>query len=122
MISHIVLFRAKPGLSHDQRKAFALKIQETCRAISTVRRALVGRTKDINAGYSRGLGDNTYEFAAVLDFDSEADLLSYLQNPLHGELGRQFWECCESTVVMEVEAVDAKTDEISRLLVEEPNQ
>ena len=116
------MFRAKPGLNHEQRKSFALKIQETCRTVSTVRRALVGRTLDINAGYSRSLGDNTYEFAAVLDFETEADLLSYLQNPLHKELGRLFWECCESTVVMEVEAVDAKIEEISRLLVEEPNQ
>ena len=121
MISHIVLFRAKDGLTRDQRQSFALKIQEACRVIPKVRRAMVGRAKDIDAGYSRSLGDNTYQFAAVLDFDSIDDLRLYLQHPLHRDLGRQFWECCESTVVMEVEAVDAKTEEISDLLVEKPN-
>lgn len=120
MISHIVLFKAKSGLSRAQQESFALKIQETCRVIPTVRRALVGRSTDVDAGYSRSLGDNTYEFAAVLDFDSEGDLREYLQHPLHRELGRQFWECCESTVVMEVDAVDARTDDIGSLLVKEP--
>ena len=121
MISHIVLFRAREGLTHEQRQSFALKIQEACRIIPKVRRAVVGRSKRIDVGYSRFLGDNTYQFAAVLDFDCEDDFRSYLQHPLHRDLGRQFWECCESTVVMEVEAVDARTEEVSRLLVEEPS-
>jgi Stress responsive A/B Barrel Domain len=121
VISHIVLFRAKDGLTPQQRSSFALKIQEACRVIPNVRRALVGRCRNIDAGYSRSLGDNTYEFAAVLDFDSVDDLRSYLQHPLHRDLGRQFWQCCESTIVMDVEAVDAMMEEISGLLVEEPS-
>ena len=52
------------------------------------------------------MGDKTYEFAAVLEFQDEAALTGYLQHPMHHELGRLFWENCERTVVSEVEYLD----------------
>lgn len=112
MISHIVLFNPKRDLPVDKRRAFALSIQETCRSIEVVQSARIGRAVDVNAGYSRSFGEQTYQFAAVIDFLNRTDLVQYLQHPLHRELGRLFWETCESTVVLEVEMRDGKVDGI----------
>ena len=49
------------------------------------------------------MGDTTYEFAAILEFDDQAGLVAYLNHPSHEALGRAFWEVCRSTVVVEVE-------------------
>ncbi len=51
------------------------------------------------------MGDKTYEFAAVLEFEDESRLVTYLTSPMHEELGRLFWQYCESAVVSEVESV-----------------
>jgi hypothetical protein len=37
----------------------------------------------------------------------------YLQHPLHVALGRLFWQSCESTVILDAEVVDAKTQSLS---------
>jgi Stress responsive A/B Barrel Domain len=118
VISHIVLFNPKPDVTPDQRRSFALAIRETCRSIAVVQAARIGRAKDVRAGYSRFFGEKTYEYAAVLDFDTEAALIEYLQHPLHRELGRLFWETCESTVVVEVEMRDGRSAEVVEFLVE----
>jgi hypothetical protein len=118
VISHIVLFNPKPDVTTEQRRSFALAIHETCRSIDVVRAARIGRAKDIHAGYARSFGEKTYEYAAVLDFETEAALVQYLQHPLHRELGRLFWETCESTVVVEVEMRDGRSTEIVEFLVE----
>jgi len=118
VISHIVLFNPKPDVTTDQRRSFALAIRETCRSIDVVSAARIGRAKDINAGYSRVLGEKTYQYAAVLDFETEEALIQYLQHPLHRELGRLFWETCESTIVIEVEMRDGRSAEVVEFLVE----
>lgn len=118
MISHIVLFNAKKNVSPDDRRSFAIQVRDVCRAISVVRSATVGRAISVDPGYARSFGDKTYEFTAILDFATRSDLIAYLQHPLHHELGRLFWVYCESTIVVEVEARDAKSDEIVDLLAE----
>ena len=118
MISHIVLFNAKRNVSFADRQSFALQIRDVCRAISAVKNARVGRHVTVDPGYERSFGDKTYEFAAILDFDKADDLIEYLQHPLHHELGRLFWVYCESTIVVEVESRDAKSDSIVDLLAE----
>jgi Stress responsive A/B Barrel Domain len=118
VISHIVLFNPKKDVSQAARKSFALQIRDVCRTIGSVRAARIGRAIAVNPGYGRSFGDKTYEFAAILDFDRQDDLITYLQHPLHDELGRLFWLYCESTVVVEVETRDAKSDAIVDLLAE----
>jgi hypothetical protein len=116
VISHIVLFNSKKEVSASDRRSFALQIRDACRAIPAVKAARVGRSVSVNAGYARSFGEKTYEFAAILDFERQADLVAYLQHPLHHELGRLFWLYCESTIVVEVEVADAKSDAIVDLL------
>lgn len=118
MISHIVLFNPKPGVTTEQLRVFALAIQEACRSIPSTKRALVGRSVTVDAGYHRSFGEKTYNFAAVIEFNGESDLVEYLRHPLHRELGRLFWETCGSTVVVEARMADARTDEMIDLLAE----
>jgi hypothetical protein len=110
VIAHIVLFTPKPSLTIAERRAFAKSVIDTTRLIQTVKRARIGRRIEVDPGYSRSLGDTTYEFAAVLEFDDRSALLSYLADPRHHELGKLFWRCCERTVVSEVEYVDTSDE------------
>ena len=71
MISHIVLFNSKKDVSAADRRSFALRIRDVCRAIPAVKAARVGRAVNVNAGYERSFGDKTYEFAAILDFEQQ---------------------------------------------------
>lgn len=120
MISHIVLFEPKPGLTADQVRDFAQHIREAMSAPPSVRRAMVGRRVDIHSGNDRNFGDATYSFSAVVEFDDSKGLIEYLHHPKHAELGRLFWLNCERTVVLEVEAVDATTNAVIELLVTRP--
>lgn len=80
-------------------------------------RGQIGRRVAIDSGGARNFGDNTYQFAAVLEFADADGLIAYLRHPLHRELGRLFWEFCGAAVVMEVESVDVRGNQVSDLLV-----
>jgi hypothetical protein len=116
MISHIVLFEPKTGLSEADVRDFAQHLKAAMSSAPSVRRAMVGRRVDIDAGGGRKFGDATYTFSAVVEFDDSEGLIEYLQHPTHVELGRLFWLHCERTVVLEVESVDATTDKVIDLL------
>ena len=120
MISHIVLFEPKPGLTEDQVRDFAQHLREAMAAAPSVRRAMVGRKVDIHSGNDRNFGDAAYSFSAVVEFDDSKGLIEYLRHPKHAELGRLFWLNCARTVVLEVESVDATTDQVIDLLVIRP--
>ena len=121
VISHIVLFNAKAGLSEADVRLFAQQLRRTMAEIPSVIRASVGRRVSIDSGNPRNLGDTTYEFSAVVDFEDKQGLITYLSHPLHQELGRLFWLYCASTVVLEVTSVDAKSADVVDLLVMKPN-
>lgn len=106
VIQHIVLFTPKATLSDDERRTFASRTLGTLTGCSQIARLTIGRRAEIDAGYERLFGDKTYEYAAVLEFSDQAGLVHYLNTPEHAELGRLFWENCESTVVSEVELID----------------
>ena len=63
--------------------------------------------------YPRSLGDQTYEYAAILEFDGTAELTEYLEHPTHRVLGKLFWDYCGSAVVMEAEFRDAISENIA---------
>ena len=119
MIAHLVLFTPKPGLSGSDARSFAQSIVDVFRQIASVDRAVVGRSIDVDAGYQRSFGDKTYEFAAVVEFKDKTALLSYLNHPLHKELGALFWRHCESTVIVEIEGADARSNTAVDLLLDE---
>lgn len=121
MISHIVLFQPKAGLTEDQILLFAQQFKLVMDTVPGISRGQVGRSVDIYSGEDRNLGDKAYSFAAVLEFEDAGALVSYLHHPEHRKLGRLFWEYCDSTVVMEAETVDVKAGSVVSLLVKKQN-
>jgi len=121
VISHIVLFNPKDGLTADQYLLFAQQLRLTMSSVPSVRRATVGKTVAVDSGQTRSFGDTAYLFSAVVEFEGIPGLIEYLKHPLHQELGRLFWEYCAGTVVLEVECVDGKTSALVDLLVRDQN-
>jgi Stress responsive A/B Barrel Domain len=117
MIAHIVLFSAKDGLDEVLRRAFAQSVVETMKSIPSVRSARIGMALNVDPGHERQMGDATYEFAAVIEFDDRTGLVAYLNDPRHAELGRLFWTSCQRTVVSEVEYIDLDSPEAIDLMV-----
>jgi len=117
MIAHIVLFSPKTDANAAQLRSCAQLLERICREIPHIRRASIGQAVAIDAGYPRVVGDKTYKNACVLEFADRPSLIAYLNHPLHKELGRVFWELCDSAVVLETEMVDAKTESVAGLLV-----
>ena len=103
MIQHIVLFNPKVGLADDDIRSYAQTTIDVLTRCPHVERFTLGRRVEIDPGYTRSFGDKTYGYAAVVEFENPGALVAYLTSPDHHELGRLFWEMCESTVVVEVE-------------------
>lgn len=108
VILHVVLYRPRPQVTHDQLQSFALELQRLFQAVPAIRRAVVGKRTDFDAGYQRSLGDTTYNYLAVLEFENEAGLIEYLTHPGHRLIGKLFWELCESTTVFEARGSDIR--------------
>ena len=121
MIGHLVLFNAKPEATESQLRSFARAISEACRLIPSIHRVQVGRRVAVDSGYLRLFGDKTYDYAAIFEFADTSALKQYLSHPLHHELGRMFWEMCESTTVVEVELADGKSDRLVDFLLLDRN-
>ena len=85
--------------------------------MDAISQAFIGRAIKVDPGYERNLGDKTYEFAAVLEFADREALVKYLTHPAHDELGRLFWQYCESTIILEVECADARSDQVVALIM-----
>lgn len=117
MIAHIVLFNPKQDASNDLLLSCAQLLERLAREIPGVIRASAGRSVSIDAGYTRPFGEMTYQNVCVIEFNDKPSLVAYLNHPMHRDLGRLFWELCESAVVLETEMVDAKTESLERFLV-----
>jgi hypothetical protein len=112
VIAHIVLYTPKPDLARADAEAFARAIQDSMRRIPDLRRALVGPAIHVVPNYSRPMSSD-YAFAAILEFNDVAALKRYLEHPLHKQLGKLFWEFCETAVVVEAEMSDVLTTDVS---------
>ena len=119
MIVHLVLFNPRPDISVAQTESFAQALTDCFRSIPAITRATVGRHTAVDPGYRRDFGDKTYQFAAILEFESKQQLLDYLTHPKHEILGRLFWEVCDSTIVSEHEMIDGRSPNLESLLLTE---
>ena len=113
MIAHIVLFQPRHDLSALQREAFASSFERAVAEIPQVRRVRVGERRTQGRGYDR-LNARDFRYVAVLEFDTESDLRSYLDHPAHDELGGQFYECAEAALAYDFELREG--EDVGRLL------
>ena len=105
MITHIVLFQPKAGVTPAQKQDLADAVQLACTQAASVRRFEIARVIDAGAGYSKQFGEKTYEYVAVIEFDDRQGLAEYLNHPAHERLAKLFWEACEATRIIDAETM-----------------
>jgi hypothetical protein len=112
MITHIVLFRPRAGLSNDERAGLANELRTAIRTIPSIRRSRVGRRVTHGRPYEqRPQPDLLY--AALLDFDNLAGLKAYLDHPAHEALAARFFDVLDEALIYDFaleEGVDGLTD------------
>jgi hypothetical protein len=89
MIAHVVLFTPKASLNAQERRDIILALERACLDIPQVRRVRVGRRRVLGYAYD-ALASVHFEYAVILEFESEADLDAYLHHPAHVALGHHF--------------------------------
>jgi len=98
MVSHIVLFRPKSSLTNVERQTLITSLQQAVDGIASIKRAVVGRRILLGRpGYETQMAEH-YEYSAILEFDSEADLRAYLDHPAHNELGKLLFKSAEAVL------------------------
>jgi hypothetical protein len=98
VISHVVLFRPRAALSSDDRAALIQSLRNAVEGIAAIKRATIGRRILLNRpGYETQMAEH-YEYSAILDFESEADLRGYLDHPAHTELGRLLFTAADAVL------------------------
>ena len=98
MITHVVLFRVRPGLSKEEREGLLDAFERAARDIPTVRGIRAGTRVSFGAGYERR-GSDALDFLIEIDFDDLRGLRDYLQHPTHADLGERFNRACAETLV-----------------------
>ena len=98
MIAHIVLFRPRATLAAEQRQALVNALRAAVDGIPEIKRATIGTRILLNRpGYETQMAEH-YEYSAILEFDSEADLRAYLDHPAHATLGHLLFTCAAAVL------------------------
>jgi len=98
VIAHIVLFRPRAALAADQRQALVNALRGAVEGIAQIKRATIGTRILLNRpGYEAQMAEH-YDYSAILEFESEADLRAYLDHPSHNELGKLLFTSAEAVL------------------------
>jgi len=109
MISHVVLFRPKATLSAADRNTLVDALQHAVAGISAIKRARFGKRVLLDRpGYETQMAEH-YEYSAIFDFETEADLRAYLDHPAHVALARLLFTSAEAMLAYDFAAVDPGT-------------
>jgi hypothetical protein len=114
MIAHIILFRPRPDLSANERRAVLDTFTAAVTSAPTVRRVRMGRrVRHGQPGYEQMMRED-FEYAAVIEFDDLAGLTAYLEHPAHAAAGQHFTSSGAMALAYDYEMVE--TTEAPRLL------
>ena len=108
MIAHLVLFKPKPDLSTDDRRALILAFGRAVREVPTVRDVRIGRRVTFGASYEQQSA-NAAEFIVVIDFDDLSGLQTYLGHPAHEEISARFSQSLSSVSVYDFDVGGIET-------------
>jgi hypothetical protein len=108
MVSHVVLFKPRPDLTEDERRALAAAFERAVREIPAVRNVRFGTRVRHGAGYEQSSPDAA-DYLVVIDFDDLAGLQTYLRHPAHDELGARFGQALGSGFVYDFEVGGVET-------------
>jgi hypothetical protein len=113
VIAHIVLFRPPTDLAEPDRQALLDAMRAAFTGIAEIRRVRIGKRLLIGRGYETQMAEH-YEYSAIIEFDSEADLRAYLNHPTHADLGQRFFQSAEAALVYDFVIVEP--DRVTDLL------
>lgn len=102
MVFHIVLFRPKPTVTDADRQAMFEALTSASTGIPTVRGFHVGNRIKHGRPYEHSM-EQSYPYAAVIEFDDLDGLQAYLNHPQHEKLGALFYEFLEAGLVYDYE-------------------
>ena len=102
MIAHIVLFRLRPDVSLDDRRAVLDAWATALKGIPVIRRARVGRRVRIGRSYE-SLTRLDFPYAAVIEFDNMEALRAYLDHPAHEAMATRLFAAIEDTLIYDFE-------------------
>jgi hypothetical protein len=106
MISHVVLFRPKATLSIEQRAALIDAVRSAVTGIAEIKRTTIGKRVLLDRpGYEKLMAEH-FEYAAILEFDSEADLRTYLDHPDHNRLGQLLFTAADAVLAYDFASTD----------------
>ena len=108
MITHLVLFRPRAGLTDAERNRLAEALRTALEQIPSIRHARVGRRVTHGRAYEQ-LMRVDYTYAALLDFDDLAGLQAYLQHPAHETLAATFFQTFEEALMYDYELKEGET-------------
>ena len=111
MISHVVLFRPRATLTTDERAALIESLKAAVTGIPSIKRTTIGKRILLNRpGYETQMAEH-FEYSAILEFDSEADLRGYLDHPAHTHLGQLLFTTADA--VLAYDFVSTSVDELT---------
>jgi hypothetical protein len=102
MVAHVVLFTPKAALDAAARQRLVEAFEHALGNIPMIQRAHIGRRVLVGRPYEQLMTVN-YQYAAILEFDTTADLKAYLAHEAHESLGRQFFEAFEIALMYDYE-------------------
>ena len=106
MIAHVVLLKLRATMSAEDREALLESMRVAFTGIPEIKRVRIGKRILLGRGYETQMAEH-FEYAAIIEFDSEADLRVYLDHPQHQELGRRVFESVDAALVYDYTTVDA---------------
>lgn len=106
MIAHVVLLKLRATMSAEDREALLESMRVAFTGIPEIKRVRIGKRILLGRGYETQMAEH-FEYSAIIEFDSEADLRVYLDHPQHQELGRRFFESVDAALVYDYMTVDA---------------
>ena len=107
VIAHVVMFRPPATLTGADREALLDAMRTAFTAIAEIRRVRIGKRLLIGRSYETQMAEH-FEYSAIIEFDSEADLRAYLNHPTHADLGQRFFQSAEAALVYDFVIVEAE--------------
>jgi hypothetical protein len=111
LIAHVVLFRLRPDVSLEDRRALIDVWTAALKDMPMIRRARIGRRLMIGRSYE-SLTRLDFPFAAILEFDDVEALRAYLDHSAHDVLATRLFAAIADTLIYDFEV----TEDAARLL------
>ena len=105
MVAHVVMLKPQAALTAGDREALLEAMRHAFSHIEEIRRVRIGRRTVLGRSYDVMMPQH-FEYAAILEFDTEDALCAYLDHPAHVDLGRRFFESAEAALVYDFVTVE----------------